>query len=117
MRTSAGARITATSGESTLAQGSVLCLANAYGECFDRRCLALQFEVVAFGIGVIRSYGVVGRGVQEDFPGCGLRRESCGNVGDIAERGEVFEAAATDVADELLAARDPNADVEPVHHR
>ena len=71
-------------------------------------------QLTLLGFGVPRGDSVIGGRIYQELPGSSLAGEPCGNVGDVAQRGEVFEASAADVAHELLAARDPDTDIEPI---
>jgi len=52
-----------------------------------------------------------GRSVHDRLARSGADSQPRHCVGDFADRGEVLEAAAADVATELLAGRDPDADL------
>jgi hypothetical protein len=47
-------------------------------------------------------------------PGAASAGEPWGDVRDVAQRGEVLEAAATDVPDKFIAGCDPDTETEPV---
>src|SRR4030088_2970536 len=77
-----------------------------------RLSLERKLEVLSAGTGI--DCRTVCGCAQHDLAAFRFRLKTSSGVGHVAERGEVLEAAATDVADVLLAGTDADTDIEPV---
>src|ERR1039457_762655 len=80
----------------------------------NRLCLSLQRELPELCASTGIECRIVRGCAQQDLAAFRLRLKTSSGVRHVAERGEILEPAAADVADILLAGTDADTDIEPV---